>query len=76
MWQAWDLAADHCLSQLPEMIDNPAYEYKHSSFFTEQLTAFEVWLEFGTETKKPPEQLPIVLQVREILIGFLRYRFF
>jgi regulator-associated protein of mTOR len=22
-----------------------------------------VWLEFGTESKKPPEQLPIVLQV-------------
>jgi len=36
---------------------------QHSTFFTEQLTAFEVWLEFGTEEKKPPEQLPIVLQV-------------
>jgi hypothetical protein len=28
-----------------------------------QLTAFEVWLEHGSEKKKPPEQLPIVLQV-------------
>jgi regulator-associated protein of mTOR len=34
-----------------------------SPFFTEQLTAFEVWLENGSERKKPPEQLPIVLQV-------------
>lgn len=63
MWQAWDLEADHCLSQLTDLVTDPNYEYKHSSFFTEQLTAFEVWLEFGTESKKPPEQLPIVLQV-------------
>jgi len=63
MWAAWDLEADHCLSQLLDLVNDPDYEYKHSSFFTEQLTAFEVWLEFGTEHKKPPLQLPIVLQV-------------
>ncbi len=63
MWAAWDLEADHCLAQLVELVNNPDYEYKHSSFFTEQLTAFEVWLEFGSEHKKPPLQLPIVLQV-------------
>lgn len=34
-----------------------------SPFFTDQLTAFEVWLEHGSERKKQPEQLPIVLQV-------------
>ena len=34
-----------------------------SSFFSEQLTAFEVWLERGDNSKDPPEQLPIVLQV-------------
>lgn len=34
-----------------------------SPFFSEQLTAFEVWLDHGSEHKKPPEQLPIVLQV-------------
>ncbi|KAM5562583.1 hypothetical protein ABKV19_017676 [Rosa sericea] len=33
-----------------------------SPFFTEQLTAFEVWPDHGSEHKKPPEQLPIVLQ--------------
>lgn len=31
---------------------------------SEQLTAFELWLEHGGPDKKPPEQLPIVLQVR------------
>jgi hypothetical protein len=34
-----------------------------STFFTEQLTAFEVWLDFASEAKGVPEQLPIVLQV-------------
>ena len=34
-----------------------------SPFFEEQLTAFQVWLEYGSETRQPPEQLPIVLQV-------------
>lgn len=38
-------------------------EYRHSSFFAEQLTAFEVWLARGAISRKPPEQLPIVLQV-------------
>ena len=28
-----------------------------------QLTAFERWLEHGSQDKRPPEQLPIVLQV-------------
>lgn len=64
MWQAWDLTLDICLTQLPDLIDDPSAEFKqHSPFFSEQLTAFEVWLEFGTENKKAPEQLPIVLQV-------------
>lgn len=38
--------------------------YQHSTFFEQQLTAFEIWLKFaGPSTKEPPEQLPIVLQV-------------
>lgn len=63
MWQSWDLAVDMCLSQLPTLISNPTAEFKYSTFFSEQLTAFEVWLNFGNEYKRPPEQLPIVLQV-------------
>lgn len=63
LWEAWDLAVDMCLAQLPRLAADPAAEYAPSSFFSEQLTAFEVWLEFGSEDKSPPEQLPIVLQV-------------
>ena len=38
--------------------------YQHSTFFEQQLTAFEIWLKYaGSSTKIPPEQLPIVLQV-------------
>lgn len=38
--------------------------YQHSSFFEQQLTAFEIWLKYvGSCKKEPPEQLPIVLQV-------------
>ncbi|KAK9236882.1 raptor N-terminal caspase like domain-containing protein [Lipomyces kononenkoae] len=67
MWESWDLAVDQCLAQLP-MLEaaeegGPTYEYKHSTFFEEQLTAFEIWLKYGSKTKRPPEQLPVVLQV-------------
>ncbi|KAL2912002.1 Target of rapamycin complex 1 subunit kog1, partial [Polyrhizophydium stewartii] len=89
MWDAWDLAADQCLRQLPALLESetqaaahaaamggvqtdpsvggPApfrkVEYKPSTFFTEQLTAFDVWLRKGVISRKPPQQLPIVLQV-------------
>ncbi|XVF84220.1 hypothetical protein PTKIN_Ptkin17bG0008200 [Pterospermum kingtungense] len=63
MWDAWDMAAEICLSQLPSLVEDPNADFQPSPFFTEQLTAFEVWLDHGSEHKKPPEQLPIVLQV-------------
>ncbi|KAM7463906.1 hypothetical protein LguiA_032027 [Lonicera macranthoides] len=63
MWDAWDMAAEICLGQLPALVEDPNAEFQPSPFFTEQLTAFEVWLDHGSEHKKPPEQLPIVLQV-------------
>ncbi|KAK1396319.1 hypothetical protein POM88_006182 [Heracleum sosnowskyi] len=65
MWDAWDMAAEMCLVQLPAL---------PSPFFTEQLTAFELWLEHGSEHKKPPEQLPIVLQssLLSLALGVLR----
>ncbi|KAG7895949.1 hypothetical protein KL936_000657 [Ogataea polymorpha] len=37
--------------------------YQHSSFFEQHLTAFEIWLQYGSSAKKPPQQLPVVLQV-------------
>ena len=45
--------------------------FQPSPFFTEQLTAFEVWLDHGSENKKPPEQLPIVLQVQKAPLSLL-----
>ncbi|KAK9448129.1 raptor N-terminal caspase like domain-containing protein [Limtongia smithiae] len=67
LWECWDLALDQCIAQMPLLNASdeggPHYEYKHSTFFEEQLTAFELWLKFGSKSKKPPEQLPIVLQV-------------
>lgn len=67
LWKSWDLAVEMVLSQLPALIDQEEgrrqYEYQHSTFFAEQLTAFEVYLSSGPTEKTPPDQLPIVLQV-------------
>ena len=68
LWESWDLAVEMALSQLPMLEEKeagirPDYEFKNSSFFTEQLTAFEVYLTQGAITHKPPDQLPVVLQV-------------
>nr|XP_039265005.1 regulatory-associated protein of mTOR-like [Styela clava] len=64
MWAAWDHAVDICLSQLPAMLEEASnYQFQHSPFFAQHLTAFQVWLRLGVEEREPPEQLPIVLQV-------------
>ncbi|XP_074601367.1 regulatory associated protein of MTOR complex 1 isoform X2 [Brevipalpus obovatus] len=70
MWQAWDLAVDNCLHQLPSLLKDPPNHYRPSTFFSDQLTAFQVWLTFGASIDAKvnpdynhPEQLPIVLQV-------------
>ncbi|KMP01826.1 hypothetical protein CIRG_01965 [Coccidioides immitis RMSCC 2394] len=67
LWQSWDLAVEMVLSQLPALLEHEEgkrhYEYQHSSFFSEQLTAFEVYLSSGPTESNPPDQLPIVLQV-------------
>ncbi|RWS22949.1 regulatory-associated protein of mTOR-like isoform X2, partial [Leptotrombidium deliense] len=64
MWKAWDLAVDLCLSQLPDIFEeDKQVQYRHSSFFSEQLTAFQVWLTLRSRDNNIPEQLPIVLQV-------------
>ena len=67
LWQAWDLAIEMVISQLPALIQaeeaGTPYEFHHSSFFAEQLTAFDVYLSQGAPQRKVPSQLPIVLQV-------------
>ena len=121
MWASWDLAVDACVAQLPRLlgihnadgdpipeIDRSLadpYQYVSSTFFSDSLTAFDVWLGRGgcalakrgrldvdsdvpnqhlpyadsdplaipvtcdasykhdLVPRKPPDQLPIVLQV-------------
>ncbi|PHH80567.1 hypothetical protein CDD82_1672 [Ophiocordyceps australis] len=68
LWATWDLAVDMALAQLPMMESKEGegvdYEYQNSTFFTEQLTAFDVYLTRGDAMEqKPPDQLPVVLQV-------------
>jgi regulator-associated protein of mTOR len=67
LWRSWDLAVEMILSQLPDLIatenGEKQFEYQHSNFFAEQLTAFEVYLSQGAAEQKVPEQLPVVLQV-------------
>ena len=64
MWAAWDVCVDVTMAQLER------YELKHdaavftpSAFFSQQLTAFEVYLDYAAETDPPPLQLPVLLQV-------------
>lgn len=73
LWKSWDLAVDMCIIQLPKIMCSDPYSnfqiYRSSTFFSEQLTAFEVWLEKAVpyrsvlDSHSPPPQLPIVLQV-------------
>jgi len=71
LWKSWDLAVDKVLSQVNLWLsDNPMQEMSlcpkipQSQFFTEQLTAFQVWLKLERISQNSvPEQLPIVLQV-------------
>lgn len=37
--------------------------YTQNSFFIDQLKAFEIWLKYDGETKRPPQQLPVLLQM-------------
>lgn len=67
LWQSWDLALEMVVRQMPMLIKNEnreiQYEYQHSEFFAQQLTAFEVYLNSGPSEDHAPDQLPIVLQV-------------
>lgn len=43
MWKTLDFAIDLSLSQLPEILKKGSEaQYRHSTFFSEQLTAFQV----------------------------------
>ncbi|XP_022179091.1 regulatory-associated protein of mTOR isoform X1 [Myzus persicae] len=67
MWQSWDHILDLCLSQLQRVQEHGDGFFVRTTFFEEQLTAFEIWLDhtacLPTQQRSAPEQLPIVLQV-------------
>ena len=74
MWQAWDFAVDISLSQLPNILERSA-QYNASSFFEEQLTAFEVWLKYGGEKRPPPEQVYTNNQIlHRCIMKAIKYR--
>ncbi|CUG88724.1 Hypothetical protein, putative [Bodo saltans] len=65
MWDAWEVAFESIVSQLPSILNsdmtvNTMYTYKPTTFFADQLTAFEVWVEAG-DPSELPEQLPCVI---------------
>lgn len=64
MWRAWDMVVDLCLSQLVDVLEE-RITFKTSTFFAEQLTAFEVWLDLDHSANQQPDHqlLPIILQV-------------
>lgn len=39
------------------------FVYRPSSFFDDQMKAFDIWLDMGPDFRDPPEQLPVMLQV-------------
>lgn len=69
--QSWDHILDLCLSQLQRLQDHSDGFFVRTTFFEEQLTAFEIWLDhtacLPTQQRSAPEQLPIVLQVIRII---------
>lgn len=66
LWQSWDLALDMCISQLPNILNSNngvQRDFISCGFFTEQIEIFDVWLRYNVNSHRPPEQLPVVLQV-------------
>lgn len=57
LWEAWDLAQDMCLTQLPNVLAGVA-EFEHIPFFSDQLTAFEVWLDMQQPVPPASHRVP------------------
>ncbi|GAB1219661.1 hypothetical protein ENUP19_0187G0006 [Entamoeba nuttalli] len=61
LWVVWDRALELCLLQINNHCNS--FNESTSSFFDEQLVAFEVWLESDNIANCIAAQLPILLQV-------------
>lgn len=51
------------VSQAGQQQQQQQMQQQFTGFFEQNLTAFELWLKYASNTRHPPEQLPIVLQV-------------
>jgi WD40 repeat protein len=73
LWQSWDMALETFLTQytasqkfssVVHAKNNLTFNMPTNlTFFNDQLSAFEMWLEFGTASLPSPPMLPVVLQV-------------
>jgi hypothetical protein len=71
-WQAWDVALEGVLAQVPGLLRAPTTQkYTPSPFWRDQLSSFEVGLAVGTSSAYAvPEQLPCVV----LALGQTSYR--
>lgn len=51
------------VSQVGQQQQQQQPQQQFTGFFEQNLTAFELWLKYASNTRHPPEQLPVVLQV-------------
>lgn len=74
LWQSWDMTLESFMNsfvslQRGDMMVDPLNNMpvlqmpSNLMFFTDQLAAFDIWLDFSTPTSDPPEHLPIILQM-------------
>ncbi|VVC95486.1 unnamed protein product [Leptidea sinapis] len=47
LWAAWEHTLELSLAQLPSLVTERPQPYVPSTFFRDQLTAFQLWLELG-----------------------------
>ena len=66
-----DASSDKPPSTNPSQVDVPIPDYEQSSFFDDQLSTFETWLNTPPH-KQTPTHLPVILQV--LLSQHFRYR--
>jgi len=71
LWQSWDMTLEAFIncniatqkgSIMVDARNNLSAMQSNLTFFTDQLTAFDLWLDFSTASSEPPEHLPVVLQ--------------
>ncbi|CAG5031418.1 unnamed protein product [Parnassius apollo] len=63
LWAGWEHTLDLALAQLPALLGADPPAYRHSPFFRDQLTAFQVWLDLGKCTYRTPPHWEYMLDL-------------